>query len=171
MSILFAKRNDSGNFDIWRAELKRAAKPEPFVATQFNESAHRISPTGNYVAYQSDESGSYQIYVRPFPSGEGRWMISTNAGTTAKWSPKGDELFYLQRDTLMAVPVQVFPVFKPGAPHALFSGKKVGSTLLSFDESLYDVAADGKRFVVVRNAKTDQQSSVVLEQGWLAKSQ
>jgi hypothetical protein len=54
----------------------------------------------------------------------------------------------------MAVPVQVFPTFRPGVPHALFSRKKVGSTLSVFDSPLYDVASDGKRFVVVRNAKT-----------------
>jgi eukaryotic-like serine/threonine-protein kinase len=123
------------------------------------------------VAYQSDESGNYQVYVRPFPSGEARWMISTNGGTTPKWSPRGDELFYLEGDTLMAVSVRVSPSFKPGVPHTLFSGKKVGSTLLVFDSPLYDVAPDGKRFVIVRNAKTGVQSGVVVEQGWFARSQ
>ena len=82
-------------------------------------------------------------------------MISTNGGTMPKWGPRGDELFYLEGGTLMAVAVQVSSSFKPGIPRVLFSGKKVGSTLLTFDEPLYDVAPDGKRFVVVRNAKTD----------------
>ena len=168
--ILIAKRNGSGNIDIWRVDLRGRTEPEPFLATQFNELEPRISPAGNYFAYQSDENGSYQIYVRPFPTGEGRWMISTNGGTMPKWSPRGDELFYLEGGTLMAVAVQVSSSFKPGIPRVLFSGKKVGSTLLTFDEPLYDVAPDGKRFVVVRNAKTDQQSSIVFEQGWFAKS-
>jgi serine/threonine-protein kinase len=170
-SILFAKQNEAGRFEIWRAAFQKGAKPELFLSTQFNELAPRISPRGGYVAYQSDESGNYQVYVRPFPTGEGRWMISTNGGTTPRWSPKGDELFYLEGDTLMAVSVQVFPSFKPGAPHALFSGKKVGSTLLAFDQSLYDVAPDGKRFVVIRDQKTGLQSSIILEQGWFAGSQ
>lgn len=72
----------------------------------------------------------------------------------------------------MAVPVEVFPSLKPGVPHALFSGKKVGSTLLAFDSPLYDVAPDGTRFLVIRNAKTGLvQRSIVVEQGWFAKSQ
>ena len=100
-SILFAKRNENSTFEIWRAVFQKDAKPEAFLATQFNELAPRISPDGHYVAYQSDESGRYEVYVRPYPAGDGRWMISTNGGTTPKWSAKGDELFYLQNDSLI----------------------------------------------------------------------
>jgi hypothetical protein len=114
-SILFAKRNKAGNFEIWRTVFQKDATPEPFLATQFNELAPRISPDGHYVAYQSDESGRYEVYVRPYPAGDGRCMISTNGGTTPKWSAKGDELFYLQNDTLQ----DIFAVY--AAAHSLLA--------------------------------------------------
>ena len=167
-TILFAKENEGRNFDIWSAPFQTGAKPEPFIATQFNELAPRISPDGRYVAYQSDESGRYEIYVRPFPTGEGRWTVSTNGGTTPKWSSRGDELFYLQSDMLMAVSARSNPAFNAGLPHPLFSGKKVGSTMLLFDAPLWDVAPDGRRFIVIRNAETGQRS-IIADQEWLAR--
>jgi serine/threonine protein kinase len=167
-SILFAKRNENSTFEIWRAVFQKDAKPEPFLATQFNELGPRISPDGHYVAYQSDESGRYEVYVRPYPAGDGRWMISTNGGTTPKWSAKGDELFYLQNDTLMAVSIQMHATFRPNVPHALFPGKSVNSSMLVFNSPLYDVAPDGKRFVVIRDRRVGPRS-IVAEQDWPAK--
>jgi Tol biopolymer transport system component len=169
-SILFAKRNENDTFEIWRAGFQKNAKPEPFLVTHFNELAPRISPDGRYVAYQSDETGRYEVYVRPYPAGEGRWMISTNGGTTPKWSPKGNELFYLQGDALMAMSVQTLPTFRPDVPHALFSGKTVNSSMLVLGSALYDVAPDGNRFVVVRDGKIGPRN-IVAEQDWLTKIQ
>jgi len=167
-SILFSRRNQAGTFEIWRAAFHKDAKSEPFLATQFNELAPQISPDGRYVAYQSDESGRYEVYVRPYPTGEGRWMISSNGGTTPKWSPKGDELFYLQGDTLIAVSVLTLATFKPGVPHVLFSGKSVTSSMAVFGTPLYDVAPDGKRFVVIRDGKLGTRT-IIAEQDWPAK--
>ena len=97
-------------------------------------------------------------------------MISTNGGTTPKWSAKGDELFYLQNDTLMAVSVQMHASFRPNVPHALFSGKTVNSSMLVFNSPLYDVAPDGKRFVVIRDGRVGPRS-IVAEQDWPAKAE
>jgi eukaryotic-like serine/threonine-protein kinase len=169
-SILFAKRSEAGTFEIWRAVFQKDARPEPFLATQFNELAPQISPDGRYVAYQSDESGRYEVYVRPYPAGDGRWMISTNGGTTPKWSARGDELFYLQNDTLMAVSIQTHPSFRLNVPHALFSGKAVNSSMVVFNSPLYDVAPDGKRFAVIRDGRVGPRS-IVAEQDWLAKAE
>ena len=169
-TILWSKRAENRQLSIWRAPFEKGAKWEPFSTTQFNELSPRISPNGRFVAYQSDESGRYEIYVRPFPSGEGRWMISTHGGTTPKWSPRGDELFYLQGDALMAISVKSNSDFRVDLPRELFSGKKVGSSMVSFDSPLFDVAPDGKRFVVFRDAVAGP-GSVVADQNWLAKSE
>ena len=53
-----------------------------------------LSPDGTYVAYQSNESGRYEVYVRPFPSGAGQWQVSVGGGGEARWSPKGDKLWF-----------------------------------------------------------------------------
>jgi len=169
-TILFAKRNDAGNFEIWRSVFERGAKAQPFLTTQFNELAPRISPDSHFVAYQSDESGRYEVYVSPFPTGDRRFLISTAGGTTPKWSRRGDELFYLQGDILMSVQVRTVPSFNVGVPQQLFSGRKVGSTMLAFDTPLWDVAPDGKRFVVIRNAEASART-IVAEQDWHKKSE
>jgi hypothetical protein len=129
-SMLFAKENSARNFDIWRAVLETGAHPEPFLSTPFNELGPQISPAGKYVAYQSDESGNYQVYVRPFPTGEGRWMISTNGGATPKWSPKGDELFYLQGDTLDGLACAGVPHVQAWCPARTLFRKEGGLHLI-----------------------------------------
>src|SRR5207247_5336971 len=81
--------------------------PEPLVQTTFAEFDVEISPDGRYLAYQSTESGQFQIYVRPYPkTNDGRWQISTNGGTKPAWAPSGRELFLLNSfNTFMSVSV------------------------------------------------------------------
>jgi serine/threonine-protein kinase len=122
----------------------------------------RVSPDGRFLAYSSDESGRNEIYVRPFPHGEGRWQISVNGGDNARWSPKGNELFYLQGSRLMAVPVVAQPSFTPGTPKELFSGQRMDV----YGHSLYDVAPDGKRFVVIRHSLAAGTRTMVGIQNW-----
>ena len=69
-------------------------KAQPFLRTPFNESAPRFSPDGHWLAYVSDESGRYEIYVQPYPGPGGKWQISTEGGTEPVWNPNGRELFY-----------------------------------------------------------------------------
>ena len=88
-------------------------------------------------------------------------------GTAPRWSPKGDELFFVADDTLMAVSVKLEPRFSAGLPRALFTAAKVG-----VDGSQgfgYDVDADGRRFIVVRTITRPERHGVVIE-NWLAKA-
>ena len=72
---------------------------EWLLKTEANEDDAEISPDGRWLAYDSDESGESEVYVRPFPNvGEGRWQVSTNGGRNPVWGPNGQEIFYL-RDT------------------------------------------------------------------------
>ena len=165
---IFAQRNAQNNYDIWTISLQADAKPQPFLATADNEFSPRLSPDGRFVAYQSDQSGRYEVYVRPYPSGNARWTISTNGGTTPRWNGSGTELFYLEGVKLMAVPVSIYPSFSPGIPQELFSGQDIDSKMIKFDDALYDVAPDGKHFVVVRSNQTGMPA-IVAEQDWFAR--
>jgi len=161
-----AVRNANGNSDINVGSLQDGAK-EPFLSTSANEDSPQISPDGHYIAYQSDESGRNEVYVRSFSRGEGRWQVSVNGGTNPKWNPRGGEIFYLEGDKLMSVPLAKESGFKPGLPHELFSGSAVGSELVAFGSALYDVSPDGQRFLVIRIPRGENVSIDVV-QNWLA---
>src|SRR5262249_12278625 len=81
---------------------------EPLLQTTFNELNARISPDGRWLAYQSDESGSPEVYVRPFPDvNAGRWQVSTGGGRVPTWSGDGRELFFLVGDgTFMSAAIE-----------------------------------------------------------------
>ena len=116
-----------------------------FEATSFNESDAQVSPDGRWVAYTSDESGKNRVYVRPFPGPGGKTPISIQGGEEPRWSRDGRELFYRDPDKnqLMAVDIQTSPAFRAGQTHALFALGNVP----------WDVAPDGKRFLVVKEAE------------------
>jgi len=84
-------------------------KPYAFLSTPFNEQGGVFSPDGRWVAYQSNESGRDEIYVRPFPGPGGQWQVSTAGGSDPRWRPDGKELYYLAPDLkLMAAAVSRF---------------------------------------------------------------
>ncbi len=137
-------------FDIRYVELQsdgEVSEPVTFLATPASEWSARFSPDGRFVAYMSDESGSYQIYVRPFPDGAGQRQVSVNGGQQARWRSDGRELYYVEGDTLMAVSVSTESAFTLGQPQQLFESPDLISGNAS--ASTYDVSADGERFVTI----------------------
>src|ERR1700676_5576985 len=86
-------------------------KAEPFLRTPFNEGAARFSPDGRWLAYISDESGRFEVYVQSYPGPGGKWQISTEGGTEPVWTRNGRELFYRSGDKMMAVDVATQPGF------------------------------------------------------------
>ena len=148
----FVTRPDSG-LDIWTVQLDlsdpdrpRPGQPDPFLRTPAGELLPRFSPDGRWIAYRSNESGNYEIYVRPFPTGSGgRWQISTSGGLYGIWSPNGRELFYETADNrIMVLDYSVDGnTFVPGRPR-LWSDKQLFYT----GTSNLDLAPDGKRFLV-----------------------
>ena len=122
-------------------------KLQPFLHTPFNETAPSFSPDGHWLAYASDDSGRYQIYVQPYPGPGRRWQISRDGGAEPKWNRNGQELFYRNGDKMMAVNVSIQPQFSPGNPVILFQGSYLPSPL-TFPN--YDVSADGQRFLMIQ---------------------
>jgi Tol biopolymer transport system component/predicted Ser/Thr protein kinase len=119
----------------------------PFAASPFNEIQPVFSPSGRWVAFVTNESGRYQVYVSHFPDGLGRVQISADGGTQPTWRDDEKELFYVAPGgRMIAVPIDgTGSAVKPGMPMDLFS---VSLTLPSNEEREYDVRGDGKRFLV-----------------------
>ena len=126
-------------------EPESTSTSTPLLQSPFAERAPSLSPDGRWLAYQSNESGHPEIYVRPFPNvDEGKWQISNDGGTQPAWAPDGRELFFRSGESMVVVPVEMDPSFEPGHPSVLFESRYFDS-LLS-----YAVAADGRRFLMIK---------------------
>jgi len=159
-SIVF-NRFDS-DFDVYLAPTSGAAAP--LVASEFREISGEISPDGRYIAYESQATGQLEVYVRTFPNvDEGQWLISTGGGTAPVWAPSENELFYVgPGGSIMAVGIDTEPGFEAGRPRELFRGYYHGSP-----GRTYDVAPDGKRFLMLDNARAeDNQRGLFVVQNW-----
>lgn len=127
------------------------ATPEWLVATEFTERNAVLSPDGRWMAYQSDESGQTEVYVRPFPNADDDlYLVSTAGGHRPLWSPVGDELFFLSGDrennTMMSVAVETGDGFSAGVPRQLMPWPY----WVRGEGRSYDVSSDGQRFLTVK---------------------
>jgi Tol biopolymer transport system component len=138
-------------------ELVPAGGGEPtrFLTSNGSESNGQISPDGKWVSYASDESGNWEIYVTSFPGAAGKWQVSRGGGTEPRWLGDGKEIFYIAPSgMLMAVPVNAESMFATGTPTTLFQIRG-RAPISSTDLFTYDVAKDGKRFLVNRYVKPE----------------
>jgi len=154
--------NPTTGWDVWVLRLSDH-KAQPFLQTAFNESAPKFSPDGHWLAYVSDESGHWEIYVQPYPGPGGKWQISADGGMEPVWNPNGRELFYRSGRKMMAVDIATHPGFVAGKPRVLFEGEYL-LTPLAFPN--YDVSPDGQRFLMLKpteqKATAPAQINVVL---------
>jgi len=133
-------------------------KMTPFLSTQASETNGQISPDGKWVAYASNESGDWEVYVTTFPSAAGKWQVSRGGGTEPRWRGDGKEIFYIgPKSTLTAVTVARGDTFSTGNPTPLFR-TQFRAQVSSTDLFSYDVTKDGQRFLVNRYAKPAQIS-------------
>ncbi len=170
--LVFGDLSQATNQDIGvltlPADVVSAATPSarPLIRTMFNEGNAELSPDGRWVAYQSNESGANEIYVRPFPNADaGRWQISNGGGTRPVWARNGRELFFYSNTALMTVATSSSgTTFSAGHVTKLFDTApyyflNAGRT--------YDVAADG-RFLMIKTAQSPNStaSSFVVVEHW-----
>jgi eukaryotic-like serine/threonine-protein kinase len=141
--------------------------PEPLMQTTFSETEAELSPGGRWLAYQSNESGQAEVYVRPFPNvASGKTQVSRSGGTMPLWAQNGRELFYLSMGALMSVPVTTGSTFTFGNPSKLFDfeyfRRAAGRT--------YDASPDGQRFVMIKQSAAAGEpppaARIVLIQNW-----
>ena len=126
----------------------------PFLEGPHNEGGLSFSPDGRYVAYVSDRTGQFEVYVTTFPEKSGGWQVSTAGGSEVVWRRDGKELFYRSGQDLVAVPVSLDPTFHSGPPVVLFRGPYEG--LLGQPQiPNYDAAADGSWFLMLQSPEVD----------------
>jgi len=165
--ILFHQSNSGTASDIFVLPLSGERKPEVFLQTPFTEAEAAFSHDGRWVAYQSNESGTVEIYVRPFPSGSGKWQISTNGGRYARWSPDGRELYYRNDDGLAVVSVDPSgESFIADKPRQLFDGPFLSLSIYGSTLADYDVSPDGKRFVMMQGEEQLRNTKVTVVFNW-----
>jgi Tol biopolymer transport system component len=164
--LAFHELNPSTGYDVMTLPIQgneksgwKPGEPKPFVNSAFTEVEPVFSPDGRWLAYMSGESGSFEVYVRPFPGPGGKWQVSTGGGLLPKWSRNGKELFYRTTDSKIMV---VTYTASGDSIHAdkplLWSSGQF--TDLGLGTSNFDLHADGKRFAVLKTPGTEQAAAV-----------
>jgi Tol biopolymer transport system component len=138
--------------DLWVVELSGTREPRAFVNTRFYEKEAAFSPDGRWLAYVSDESGQFEVYVQPFSGPGPKLQVSSDGGEEPVWSRAGDELFYRANGKMMTVAVRERPELTVGRPEPLFEDRFHDGNLPSRS---YDVAPDG-RFVMAAEAELER---------------
>ena len=132
------------------------ARAVPLLATTFGERNGEVSPNGRWLAYNSNESGRDEVYVRPFPDVDtGRWQVSTAGGSQPLWARNGRELFFRSNAALMAVQVRTDQSFTAGNPAVVFEG----SYATPQGGRTYDVSPDGQRFLMIKEGAAADPAS------------
>jgi serine/threonine-protein kinase len=156
--LAFYEFNPETGVDLWTVPLEsdgaglRAGKPEPFLRTPFDERQPSFSPDGRWLAYASNESGRFQVYVRAFPDKGGKWQISNSGGMYPLWSRNGRELFFHTEDNQIMVAGYTVKGDSFVAERPLvWSEKRLADVGTAAN---YDLAPDGKRVAVLMPAET-----------------
>ena len=140
-TLAFIERKPDGDRDIW--VVSPGGDPTPFLVTPFDEHSPRLSPDGKWLAYVSNESGSSDVYVQPFPGPGPKWLVSTDGGSDPVWARNSRELFYRRGRQMMVVSVALREEFSSGRPQRLFD--------LPFDarddQANYDASPDSTWFL------------------------
>ena len=154
--------------DLWFLTLQNLKSSQFLKAVSLLRSG-QFSPDGKWVAYASNETGKWEIYVTSFPEPRGKWQVSTGGGEQPRWRGDGKELFYLSSEgKMMAAPTTIGANFDAGVPVALFQATPQ-QQVSSNDTAVFDVSRDGQRFLIntpVKQAET-QPMSILLN--WPAK--
>jgi Tol biopolymer transport system component len=166
--VLYHELASGAGLDLWvipvtpEGKLAPDAKPQPYLRTPFNESWGRFSPEAlpRWVAYQSDETGRYEVYIRAFPDTRGKFQVSTNGGQFPQWGAGGRELFYVSPDNkLMAASLTMrADSIEASVPRELFP-----LPAADIGWSPYDTTSDGQRFLVrTTTAQVGQPLNVIV---------
>ena len=172
MQVVFSEGAATTGSDLLRLALDGSHRVTPLLQTKFEERNGIVSPDGRWLAYESNSSGRFEIYVRPFPNaGGGQWQVSTGGGTTPLWARNGKELFYVGPDgALLRVLVEASSAtWNAGTPAKLLEGRYFtaggGETL----GRTYDASPDGQRFLMIKAPGADATAappSIIVVQHW-----
>jgi Tol biopolymer transport system component len=160
--ILYTETNPNTLWDLWVIPLFGDRQPIPFLQTKFNETNGVFSPDAKWIAYESDDSGSSQVWVQSFPAGS-KWQVSSEGGSSPRFRRDGKELFYLAANgRLMAVEV------KANTSGLEFSAPKPLFETHSTDR--YAVTADGQRFLFSTPIEESVSAPITVILNWTAEA-
>jgi Tol biopolymer transport system component len=167
-------RDRQTGWNLWALPMEtngRAGTPFPVARTNFDETNGQLSPDGKWVAYQSDETGRFEVYVQRFPDAGGKWPVSRNGGAQVRWRRDGKELFYVAADDrLMAVPIRLAPdgqSIEIATPAPLFT-THVGGAVQGANRQQYMVSSDGQRFLM-NTIVQEPTTPIIMVLNWMAK--
>jgi len=149
--------NPETDLDIWLLSGGGPWKRQRLIGTPFRDDQPMFSPDGRALAWVSNDTGRFQVYVRPYP-GAGRTMVSTDGGAEPIWSPDGTELFYRKGRSVFAVPISTKGGVTVGRPALLFEGNFYRGSAIP-GVPAYDVAPDGQRFIMAMSASDTKSPS------------
>jgi len=154
--------------EIWILTLPEM-KSAPFLKTSSTLRNGRISPDGKWVAYASNETGKWEVYVTSFPAAQGKWQVSSGGGEQPRWRGDGKELFYISSDgKVMSVPVTEGANFDVGAPVPLFQANP-RETVATSEFLFYDVSKDGQRFLINTEVTQTEVEPMTVILNWAAR--
>ena len=157
--LVYEDSNPGTSMDIKFHFLDQTKEDLVLMPDRASQVMARFSPKNDYVAYTSNESGQFEVYVQPFPPDGKKWTVSSNGGEEPIWSPKGDKLYYRIGNNWMVVTCTLELTFSAGVPELLFIGPYVN--VLGYS---YDISPDGQHFLLLRpvsNARTASRLKVV----------
>jgi Tol biopolymer transport system component len=165
--ILYACLDSKTREDLWILPVGGDGKSFPYVNTAASEYAGHFSPDGRWIAYSSDESGKYEVYVQAFPLTQGKWQVSTGGGAHPVWSKDGKELFYLAPDKkLWVVDINASGAsFEQGIPKPLFITDV--DSYASFNR--FVVSRDGTRFLINTSVEGSAAKPVMVMLNWTSE--
>jgi eukaryotic-like serine/threonine-protein kinase len=148
--LLYQEFDEKRKSHLWFLSMDGDPKPTPYLRSEFNEQGGLFSPDGRFVAYVSDQSGSYEVYVSSFPDPNTvRMPISHGGGYQPRWRGDGKELLYFSGDrTLMSVDMTLSPVLKAGIPRVLFQAPIFAGAANNDGREFWDIAPDGQHILV-----------------------
>jgi Tol biopolymer transport system component len=160
-ALTYTAADPKASSDLWLVPMTGKREPRQLVRTTSDEASPRLSPDGRWLAYSSNESGSSEVYVQPFPPTGSQWQVSRDGGTEPRWRGDGKELYYLSTSQrVMAADVKTNGTFDSSAPVELFpiAARNAGAA------NAYAVSRDGRRFLVDRVVEqTGAAITVVLD--------
>ena len=123
-----------------------------------------FSPDGHWLAYISNESGRWEVYVQPYPGPGGKRQISTEGGDEPVWAKNGKELFYREGNKMMAAEITPQPTFRAGTPTLVFEGQYFRDIVPS--EANYDITPDGQRFLMIQTGEQEAATKINVVLNW-----
>ncbi len=168
-ALVFEDRNSAGA-SLGMLSLEGERISTLLLETAFWERNAALSPDGGWMAYASDESGQFEVYVRPFPDvNGGRWQVSSGGGDWPLWSPNGREFFYVGSEGMMAVPIETEPTFTQGTVDLLFDLGPYWTPVARTNRRI-DISPEGDRFLLLKTGggsdETAETTSIIIVLNW-----